>query len=78
MKAAEGFAKQHGKRGLFLDTLEFQASPFYERLGFTLMGKIENAAGSNTRYFMMKHISCRPCGNAVLRWRRLYQSASLF
>ena len=57
MKAAEGFAKQHGKRGLFLDTFEFQARPFYERLGFTVIGKIENAAGSNTRYFMAKHIS---------------------
>jgi hypothetical protein len=33
MEAAEGFAREHGERGLFLDTLDFQARPFYERLG---------------------------------------------
>lgn len=54
---AEGFAKQNGKRGLFLDTLDFQAKPFYEKLGFAVIGKIEDAAGSNTSYFMSKRIS---------------------
>jgi len=54
---AEAFAKEKGKRGIFLDTLDFQARPFYEKLGFTVVGKIENAAGSNARYFMSKHIS---------------------
>jgi hypothetical protein len=36
--------------GHFLDTLDFQARPFYERLGFFVMGKIENAAGASARY----------------------------
>jgi ribosomal protein S18 acetylase RimI-like enzyme len=57
VEAAAGFAKQHGKRGLFLDTLDFQARSFYERLGFIVIGKIENAAGASARYFMSKHIS---------------------
>jgi GNAT superfamily N-acetyltransferase len=57
MESAERFAKEQRKKGLFLDTLEFQARPFYEKLGFSVMGTIENAAGSNTRYFMSKHIS---------------------
>jgi GNAT superfamily N-acetyltransferase len=57
VEAAESFAKEHGKRGLFLDTFDFQARPFYERLGFVVIGKIENAAGANTRYFLSKHIS---------------------
>jgi GNAT superfamily N-acetyltransferase len=39
VEAAEGFAREHGKRGLFLDTLDFQARPFYERLGFSVIGK---------------------------------------
>ncbi len=60
VKTAETFAQQHGKRGLFLDTLDFQAGPFYERLGFEVIGKIENAAGEHTRYFMSKRI-----GNAA-------------
>jgi GNAT superfamily N-acetyltransferase len=57
VEAAEGFAKERGKRGLFLDTLDFQARPFYERLGFAVIGKIENAAGTSARYFMSKGIS---------------------
>jgi ribosomal protein S18 acetylase RimI-like enzyme len=56
VKTAETFAQQHGKRGLFLDTLDFQARPFYERLGFEVIGKIENAAGEHARYFMSKRI----------------------
>jgi GNAT superfamily N-acetyltransferase len=56
VEVAESFAKQHGKRGLFLDTLEFQARPFYEKLGFVVIGKIENTAGSNARYFMSKRL----------------------
>jgi hypothetical protein len=36
---------------------KFQARPFYEKLGFAVIGKIENDAGSNTRYFLSKHIS---------------------
>jgi GNAT superfamily N-acetyltransferase len=57
VSAAEDFANDHSKAGLFLDTLDFQARPFYERLGFAVVGKIENAAGSNARYFMAKRIS---------------------
>jgi GNAT superfamily N-acetyltransferase len=60
VEAAEGFAREHGKRGLFLDTLDFQARPFYERLGFSVIGKIENAAGASARYFMLKQISSQP------------------
>jgi GNAT superfamily N-acetyltransferase len=56
VESAEAFAKQNGKRGIFLDTFDFQARPFYEKLGFAVVGKIANAAGSNARYFMSKHI----------------------
>ncbi|HET6306659.1 MAG TPA: GNAT family N-acetyltransferase [Rhodopila sp.] len=57
VETAEGYAKSQGKQGLFLDTLDFQARPFYERLGFAVIGKIENAAGASSRYFMSKRIS---------------------
>lgn len=56
LEVAEAFAKQREKRGLFLDTFEFQAKPFYEKMGFVEIGKIENAAGSYARYFMSKQI----------------------
>ena len=54
--AAEEHARSRGKRGLFLDTLEFQARPFYEKLGFAVVGRIDNAAGANARYFMAKRL----------------------
>jgi GNAT superfamily N-acetyltransferase len=54
MQAAETLARDEGKRGLFLDTMEFQARPFYEKLGFSVIGRIDNAAGDNARFFMAK------------------------
>jgi len=56
VQAAEDLAREEGKRGLFLDTLAFQARPFYEKLGFTVFGTIEGAAGEHARYFMAKRI----------------------
>ena len=56
MEAAEDLARQHRRRGLFLDTLEFQARPFYEKLGFAVVGTIDGAAGPHARYFMAKRL----------------------
>ena len=50
------WARERGKRGLFLDTLAFQARPFYEKLGFAVIGTIEGAAGEHARYFMAKRL----------------------
>lgn len=56
MECAESYAREEGKRGIYLDTFEFQARPFYEKLGFTLVGTIEKFAGESARYFMQKHL----------------------
>jgi len=56
MAHAETYAKDKGKIGILLDTFAFQAKPFYEKIGFAVMGTIENAAGSSARYFMTKRI----------------------
>ncbi len=48
--------KKEEKKGILLDTFSFQAKPFYEKMGFTVMGEIENAADSHARYFMTKQI----------------------
>jgi GNAT superfamily N-acetyltransferase len=34
MRDAETIVRERGYFGLFLDTFEFQARPFYEKLGF--------------------------------------------
>jgi GNAT superfamily N-acetyltransferase len=51
---AEKLARQKDKKGLWTDTLEFQARGFYEKNGFTLFGEIKQAAGDYARYFMIK------------------------
>ncbi|MDE2029122.1 MAG: GNAT family N-acetyltransferase [Alphaproteobacteria bacterium] len=56
MRRMETLAKKKNKTGIFLDTLAFQARPFYEKFGFTVMGTIDRAAGPHTRYFMVKHL----------------------
>ena len=54
IEAAETLARKEGKRGVFLDTMEFQARPFYEKLGFSVFGMIDDAGGP--RCFMAKVI----------------------
>ncbi|MBV9286338.1 MAG: hypothetical protein JO288_00705 [Hyphomicrobiales bacterium] len=42
------------KRGVFLDTLAFQARPFYEKLSFAVTGTIDGAAGPRALYMAKK------------------------
>lgn len=39
---------------MWLDTFQFQARPFYERLGFEVFGRLEGLAPYFPRYFMKK------------------------
>jgi hypothetical protein len=57
MECVEEMAKEQGKNGIYLDTLGFQARPFYEKMGLTLIGAIENASGKQSRYFMQKTLA---------------------
>ncbi|ACP25321.1 putative acetyltransferase [Sinorhizobium fredii NGR234] len=54
MEEAEKIARARGYIGLWLDTFEFQARPFYEKLGFELFGELEGGAGAIPRYFLKK------------------------
>ena len=50
--AAEAEARRRGCRGVHVDTFSFQAAPFYEKLGFTLFGVLEDyPPGHNQMYF---------------------------
>ncbi|RDL51647.1 Acetyltransferase [Ensifer sp. M14] len=51
---AEKIARGRGYIGLWLDTFEFQARPFYEKLGFEVFGQLEGGAGAIPRYFLKK------------------------
>jgi ribosomal protein S18 acetylase RimI-like enzyme len=57
MAMAETEAQRRGCIGVWLDTYSFQARGFYERLGYTVLGEIENYPPGHTRYFMKKALS---------------------
>lgn len=54
IEQAEAAARERGCHGLWLDTFVFQAPDFYEHLGFTRFGTIENFHDGQARYFYLK------------------------
>ena len=53
MAAAEAEGRRRGCGIVWLDTYEFQARPFYEKLGFKVFGTLDYPAGFK-RFFMQK------------------------
>lgn len=56
MREAEKLARASDCIGLWLDTFEFQARGFYEKLGFEVFGTLEDHPVGQRRYFMSKRI----------------------
>ena len=54
LAAAEQVARERGCRHAHLDTMDWQALPFYQRQGYTLWGQLDGYAGGHTRYFLRK------------------------
>lgn len=50
-------ALRRGCHGMHLDTLSFQALPFYEKLGFTVFGQIDDYLPGETRYYLKKALN---------------------
>ncbi len=57
MRLAEREAVQRGCHGAWLDTFEFQARGFYERLGYECFGELPGYPKGYSRYFMKKTLS---------------------
>ena len=53
MMAAEEEGRRLGCSAVWLDTFEFQARPFYEKLGYEVFGTLDFPAGFK-RYFLKK------------------------
>jgi GNAT superfamily N-acetyltransferase len=56
MHLAEDEAMRRGCVGVWLNTLSFQARPFYERLGYRRFGAIRDIPPGSTLYFMKKRL----------------------
>ena len=56
MQQAEAIAASHGCTGTWLGTLAFQARGFYEKLGYSLFGELENFPSGDSYFFMRKEL----------------------
>jgi GNAT superfamily N-acetyltransferase len=56
MQKAEEAARGRGCIGIWLDTFSFQAPGFYQKLGFTVFGKLDNYPGDSSRFFLFKRL----------------------
>ena len=57
MQAAEAEAIRRGCHRAFLDTMSFQALPFYLRLGYTIFGHLDDLPLGHSRYFLQKELT---------------------
>ena len=55
--AAESHAREEGCIGIYLDTFEYQARPFYEKLGFELFGTLEGYPPGYRQFHLAKRLS---------------------
>jgi GNAT superfamily N-acetyltransferase len=56
MDRAETIAREAGCEGIWLDTFEFQARGFYEKLGYELFGTLGDHPTGHKRFFMQKRL----------------------
>ncbi|MFD1951991.1 GNAT family N-acetyltransferase [Sphingomonas arantia] len=57
MLRAEAIARDRGCIGVRLDTFDFQARGFYEKLGYTVFGTIADHPVGGARHFLLKRLS---------------------
>lgn len=56
MKMAEDLAREKGCVGIWLDTFDFQAPEFYQKLGFSEVGQIADYPPGHRRFFLQKRL----------------------
>jgi len=54
LEAAEEEARTQGCRGVHLSTHSFQAQPFYEKLGYEIVGEIPDHPAGHSLFFLKK------------------------
>ncbi len=59
MARAEALALDQGCDAIYLDTFDFQAPGFYEKLGFKVFGKLEDYPAGHQRFYLVKRLRDR-------------------
>lgn len=59
LAAAETHARSRGCIGAYLDTFEYQARPFYEKLGYTVFGTLDEYPPGYRQYHLAKRLADR-------------------
>ena len=54
MQSAQHEAHLRGCRHAYLDTFDFQALGFYQKLGYELFGHLDDYPPGHTKYFLQK------------------------
>jgi GNAT superfamily N-acetyltransferase len=57
LRSIESQAAASGCTQIHLATYDFQALPFYQKLGYEIAGTLENFPTPYTHYFLKKHLS---------------------
>ena len=56
MNAAESEARKRGCNHVYLDTVSVQAPAFYEKLGYRIVGTLEEFPPGERKFFMTKDL----------------------
>jgi len=56
MEAAEDLARSRGCTDVSLDTFDYQARPFYAKLGYELFGTLEGYPPGSHQYYLRKRL----------------------
>jgi GNAT superfamily N-acetyltransferase len=56
LAAAEDQARQRDCIGVYLDTYDFQARPFYEHLGYQVFGELPDHPPGGAKYYLAKRL----------------------
>ena len=56
VEAAEAEAVRRDCHSAYLDTFSYQAKPFYEKLGYTLFGMLDDYPPGHQRFYMRKRL----------------------
>lgn len=56
IQKVENYAANENYVGMHLNTWDWQAKGFYEKMGFAVFGKLENHPFGSTRYYLKKEL----------------------